>query len=177
MIRLGPTMPSPLGRIGSSLAAKRARSQDSRRSSTASPAPKAAKTEELPEPPGVPAFLRQTRAGRRPCNRAYAIVYDAGCLNDRLIGIAEISAKFHELEWQQQLRIAQGRADPSSRWAQDITHQVRFRNRYLNVQPWDKSRIHLRVAEGKSDYINASPISLRDPNSGTEMTYIATQVS
>lgn len=58
-----------------------------------------------------------------------------------------------------------------------MTPQVKFRNRYLNVQPWERSRIHLKVAEGKSDYINASPISLRDPRSGVETTFIAAQVS
>ena len=74
---------------------------------------------------------------------------------------ADIYQKFHDLEWQQQLRLAAGRADPSSPWAQDTTPQVRLRNRYLNVQPWERSRIHLKVAEGKSDYINASPITLK----------------
>lgn len=53
---------------------------------------------------------------------------------------------------------------------------MKLRNRYMNVQPWEKSRIRLKVQEGKSDYINASPISLRDPRSGTETHYIATQV-
>ena len=64
MINLMENMAAPLGRVGSSLAAKRARSQDSRRSLTASPVPKAAKTEDAPEDPEVPAFLRQTKAGR-----------------------------------------------------------------------------------------------------------------
>ena len=44
------------------------------------------------------------------------------------------------------------------------------------MQPWDKSRVHLKVAEGTSDYINASPIALHDPRTGVETTYIATQV-
>lgn len=45
------------------------------------------------------------------------------------------------------------------------------------MQPWLKSRIHLRVPEGRSDYINASPITLPDPRTGAETNYIATQVS
>lgn len=49
-------------------------------------------------------------------------------------------------------------------------------NRYGNVQPWEKSRIHLKVADGQSDYINASPISVRDPRTGVETKFIATQV-
>ncbi|KAL8827324.1 MAG: hypothetical protein Q9191_003249 [Dirinaria sp. TL-2023a] len=144
-------MAAPVTRMGSSLAAKRARSQDSKRSLTASPVPKAAKTEEVQEEPDVPAFLRQSKV--------------------------EINTKFQELEWQQSLRIAHGRNDPSSKWTQDMTSQTRFRNRYLNVQPWDKSRIQLKVPEGKSDYINASPISLKDPKTGIETwNYIVTQV-
>ena len=59
---------------------------------------------------------------------------------------------------------------------QDINPQVSQRNRYLGVQPWDKSRIHLKVAEGDSDYINASPITVQDPRTGVETKYIATQV-
>ena len=75
------------------------------------------------------------------------------------------------------MRINDGRKDPTSQWAQDVTEQVKLRNRYLNVQPWDKSRIQLKVPEGKLDYINASPISLKDPRTGTETKYIVTQVS
>ncbi|KAL9103956.1 MAG: hypothetical protein Q9163_001062 [Psora crenata] len=88
---------------------------------------------------------------------------------------AEINAKFIELNWQEKIRIAQGRSDPHSRWAQDLSPHVLQRNRYLGVQPWDKSRIHLRVGEGMSDYINASPISLHDSTTGMETNYIATQ--
>ena len=93
--------------------------------------------------------------------------------NDR----KEIHTKFEELEWQQGLRIALGRADPSSQWVQETTAQVKLRNRYANVQPWQKSRVHLKVAQGQCDYINASPISLKDPHTGVVTTYIAAQVS
>lgn len=78
--------------------------------------------------------------------------------------------------WKEKLRVLQGRNDPTSKWVQEVNPQVTKRNRYANVQPWEKSRIHLKVAEGKSDYINASPISLRDPRTGVETRYIATQV-
>ena len=61
------SMANPLGKISSSLAVKRARSQDSRRSQNASPTPtpitKAPKTEEPDEDVGVPAFLRQSKTG------------------------------------------------------------------------------------------------------------------
>ena len=91
--------------------------------------------------------------------------------------MTEIRAKFNDLAWKEKLRIFQGRSDPNSKWAQDpLSPQVTKRNRYANVQPWLKSRIHLKVAEGSSDYINASPISLQDPRTGVETNYIATQV-
>ena len=35
------------------------------------------------------------------------------------------------------------------------------RNRYANVQPWDSSRVKLKTTIGGSDYVNASPISLK----------------
>ena len=70
----------------------------------------------------------------------------------------------------------QGRNDPTSQWTQEVNPQVTKRNRYANIIPWEKSRIHLKVAEGESDYINASPVILRDARTGTETRYIATQV-
>ena len=87
----------------------------------------------------------------------------------------EIKTKFGELEYRQLIRIAHGRRNPNSEWAQVASRQVRLRNRYINIQPWDKSRVHLKVSEGESDYINASPISLLDPRRGTETTYVAAQ--
>lgn len=84
--------------------------------------------------------------------------------------------KFQDLAWKEKLRVLQGRRDSTSQWVQDFSPQVTKRNRYGNVQPWENSRIHLKVAEGELDYINASPISLHDPLTGVETKYIATQV-
>ena len=67
--------------------------------------------------------------------------------------------------------------DPSHRWALEDDPEVKARNRYMNVQAWANSRIHLRVPDGKCDFINASPIVLRDSLSQEERRYIATQVS
>lgn len=86
-------------------------------------------------------------------------------------------AKFQDLAWKEKLRVLQGRKDSSSQWVQDFSPQVTKRNRYGNVQPWEKSRIHLKVAEGDLDYINASPIMLHNTHTGVETRYIATQVS
>lgn len=158
-----------------STASKRTRSQHSPAPLESPPASKASKKDETQDDAGIPVFLRQTKAGkllllvdRRTCI----------CKEHRLkFTAAEISAKFRELNWQEKIRIAQGRSDPESKWVQDISLQVTQRNRYNGVQPWDKSRIHLRVAEGDSDYINASPISLVDPRTGKKTAYIATQVN
>ncbi|KAL8942454.1 MAG: hypothetical protein Q9216_001654 [Gyalolechia sp. 2 TL-2023] len=135
-------------------ASKRTRPTDSPGSGSgaSTPVPKALKTQEHQSSPdivSVPAFLRQSAN--------------------------EIKAKFADLEDQQLFRVAEGRHDPSSRWAQDNTKQTRLRNRYMNVQPWNKSRIHLQVPEGESDYINASPIALTDPRTGALFSYIAAQ--
>ncbi|KAL4764402.1 tyrosine protein phosphatase PTP1 [Aspergillus foveolatus] len=91
--------------------------------------------------------------------------------------VLDIRHKFEELEYMQGTRILEGsRAnDPSHRWALDADPEVRTRNRYANVQAWANSRIHLRVPEGECDFINASPIVLRDSVSQEERKYIATQ--
>ncbi|KAL2014271.1 hypothetical protein VTN00DRAFT_1796 [Thermoascus crustaceus] len=89
----------------------------------------------------------------------------------------EIHNKFEELEWLQRARLAEGllAKDPSHRWALEADPEVKARNRYLNVQAWANSRIHLRVPEGECDFINASPIVLKDSSTEEETKYIATQ--
>ncbi|GAB1211756.1 hypothetical protein ATERTT37_000880 [Aspergillus terreus] len=91
--------------------------------------------------------------------------------------LQEIHQKFDELEWIQRARINEGTMaqDPSHRWALEDDPEVKARNRYMNVQAWANSRIHLRVPDGKCDFINASPIVLRDSLSQEERRYIATQ--
>ncbi|KAL4786181.1 protein-tyrosine phosphatase-like protein [Aspergillus varians] len=91
--------------------------------------------------------------------------------------VLDIHHKFEELEWMQRTRILEGSQanDPSHRWALEINPEVKARNRYANVQAWANSRIHLRVPEGECDFINASPILLKDTVSLEERKYIATQ--
>lgn len=67
--------------------------------------------------------------------------------------------------------------DPSHRWALELDPEVKFRNRYIGVQAWANSRVHLKVPEGECDFINASPITMKDSVSQEESRYIATQVS
>ena len=87
----------------------------------------------------------------------------------------ELHAKFVDLEWQQRNRLLQGTQQPTdptappSQWSRLSDPAVTARNRYLNVEPYAQNRIKLKVAEGISDYINASPIQLG------KRRYIATQ--
>lgn len=69
-------------------------------------------------------------------------------------------------------------AQPSpdfSQWTRVSGDDVTKRNRYINVDPFLNNRIKLKVPEGHSDYINASPIHLPRTNEGEEKYFIATQ--
>jgi protein-tyrosine phosphatase len=66
--------------------------------------------------------------------------------------------------------------DASHKWALESSPEIKARNRYMNVQAWANSRIHLKVPEGQCDFINASPIMLKDSRTQEEVRYIATQV-
>ncbi|KAJ5135596.1 uncharacterized protein N7515_004874 [Penicillium bovifimosum] len=91
--------------------------------------------------------------------------------------VSEIHDKFEELEWLQRSRIAEGLGsnDPLNDWVLFADPKVKQRNRYSDVQAWANRRVHLRVAEGECDFINASPIRLEDSVTGEERRYIATQ--
>lgn len=99
-------------------------------------------------------------------------------LTDRFGDPAEIHDKFEELEWIQRTRLAEGMLsnDPSHPYALEGDPMVKARNRYINVQAWANCRIHLRVPEEECDFINASPITLKDSVTQEERKYIATQV-
>ncbi|KAJ5807718.1 hypothetical protein N7447_011174 [Penicillium robsamsonii] len=91
--------------------------------------------------------------------------------------VSEIHDKFEDLEWMQRTRLTEAMSsnDPAHRFALESDPKVKARNRYFNVQAWANCRIHLRVPEGECDFINASPIILKDSASKEERTYIATQ--
>lgn len=94
-----------------------------------------------------------------------------------LTSILDIRRKFFELERLQDERLAQSFANPDdTQWRIDDSDEVRSRNRYSNVSPWDCNRVHLNVPEDHCDYINASPIVLRSRKDGSAKRYIATQV-
>jgi protein-tyrosine phosphatase len=110
----------------------------------------------------------------------------------------QIQKRFQDLEWHQRFRLQHAYANPeTSPFRVDKSETVVSRNRYGNVQPWDPSRVKLKTPIGGSDYINASPISLKSqastpfiapasstssapadsssPTTLVEMKYIATQ--
>ena len=96
---------------------------------------------------------------------------------------ADVHQKFVDLEWEQRQRVLQGlqrrTSDPDqqpSQWARCAGDDVKDRNRYLNVDPWQNNRVRLKVPDGTSDYINASPVELRSTSSDKVLRYIATQV-
>lgn len=89
---------------------------------------------------------------------------------------SEIKEKYTDLEWQQLERLAQGRkVDVESKWTLLSGDEFASRNRYANVATFKENRVKLKVPEGHSDYINASPIRLVTTKSGTEKKFIATQ--
>lgn len=75
---------------------------------------------------------------------------------------SEISSAFQDLEWKQRYRLFHAVQNPeSSPFRIDRSQTVIKRNRYGNVFPWDASRVKLKHPIGGSDYVNASPITLR----------------
>jgi protein-tyrosine phosphatase len=88
---------------------------------------------------------------------------------------AQIQKRFQDLEWHQRFRLQHGYIHPdTSPFRVDRSDTVVSRNRYGNIQPWDPSRVRLKMPIGGSDYINASPISLKShaptPPTGPDST-------
>lgn len=85
---------------------------------------------------------------------------------------------FQEIEWKQRFRLFHAMENPdTSPYRVDRSQVVVERNRYANVQPWDSSRVKLKIPICGSDYVNASPIILRSRagEAPHEAKYIATQ--
>ncbi|MCJ1251237.1 hypothetical protein MMC30_008468 [Trapelia coarctata] len=143
--------PTPARMRPTTASSKRSRSPEKVPSRISSPVLEPLKEPDNRDDPSLPAFLRQSNT--------------------------EIQAKFEEIGWQQQMRIASARTnkDSSSPWAQDTSKEARLRNRYADIWPWANSRVRLKVPQGESDYINASPILLCCSKTSDERRYIATQ--
>ncbi|KAI1459782.1 phosphatases II [Annulohypoxylon moriforme] len=92
----------------------------------------------------------------------------------------EIDAKFLDLSWLERSRLRESNENhsPNFQFARVTAPEVRYLDRYANIQPWANNRIKLQVPEGHIDYINASPIVLRsplDPDGKPAHRYIAMQ--
>ena len=139
-------------------------------------AKKAAPALQMPPNDNIPPFLRQSLSG--PLHAKGGIYIGNVSWLTSCYSFLDIHRKFEELEWIERGRLADGLMiqNPSSRWALEGEQEVKARNRYPNVQAWANSRIHLRVPDGECDFINASPVVLRDIQTNEEHNYIATQV-
>lgn len=89
--------------------------------------------------------------------------------------------KFEMLTLLEHSHLQHGYSHPkTSQWASELgrSRDARGRNRYSNVFPYDRTRVPLPVQDATtySDYINASYINIRLPQSeNTGIRYIATQ--
>ncbi|EEH44435.2 uncharacterized protein PADG_00724 [Paracoccidioides brasiliensis Pb18] len=91
---------------------------------------------------------------------------------------AEIHKKFVDIEILQAMRLsgAEGTTGGGEqKFVVEDSPEILPRNRYINIQVWSHSRIHLKVPDGECDFINASPISLTHPKTGATARYIAAQ--
>ncbi|KAI5309872.1 hypothetical protein KEM55_002234 [Ascosphaera atra] len=91
---------------------------------------------------------------------------------------AELHSKFTELLEAEfdRMRSAEESEDPHHPFAlMESSPVIEARNRYQDVVPFANSRIKLKVPEGECDYINASPIKLKEEGSKKTYRYIATQ--
>ncbi|KAF2263531.1 hypothetical protein CC78DRAFT_569000 [Lojkania enalia] len=162
---------------------KRSRSRDSSRSGTASSInTPSASTPFITPSASAPSLIIPTNsetASTAEQSPQDATPYPAFLRSDLANWEAEVQSKFVDLEWEQRRRVAQGAiekdAEPPSQWARCGGNEVQSRNRYANVDPYQSNRVKLKVPEGHSDYINASPIVLQSTKSGTVTKFIATQ--
>ncbi|KAF2751661.1 hypothetical protein M011DRAFT_393329 [Sporormia fimetaria CBS 119925] len=83
------------------------------------------------------------------------------------------------LDWEERKRLTAGSQKPEAGqqlpWARCSDYDTLGRNRYANVEPYERNRVKLQVPEGHCDYINASPIVLESTKSETVTKFIATQ--
>lgn len=91
----------------------------------------------------------------------------------------ELKRKFNFIqdEEDKRLREATGELSNMSKWSLGVSIQPQndFRNRYVNIMPYERNRVHLDVAKG-NDYINASHVKVEVPHQSLSAGYyIATQ--
>ena len=124
----------------------------------------------------LPAFLCQTKDGKLYLNHVRP--NHVSELTRLFFNETEIHRRFEELQWLERCRMADGHSSSGAFLisALEDDMEIRKRDRYPNVSPWARNRIHLSVPEGQSDDINASPILLVETKTGEKYHCIATQV-
>lgn len=91
----------------------------------------------------------------------------------------ELNQKFNFIQYEEDKRLQEAtrEANNSSEWSLGVSVEEAndFRNRYINIMPYEKNRVHLNVKRG-NDYINASYINVSVPEQSISSGYyIATQ--
>lgn len=91
----------------------------------------------------------------------------------------ELKRKFNSIQGEEDKRLREATTDLAneSRWSLGVSIQPQndFRNRYVNIMPYERNRVHLNVAKG-NDYINASHVKVDVPDQSLSAGYyIATQ--
>lgn len=84
---------------------------------------------------------------------------------------------FIQNEEDKRLRDAVNDTSKDSRWSLGVSIEPQndFRNRYVNIMPYERNRVHLDVEEG-NDYMNASYVKVEVPTQSINPGYyIATQ--
>ncbi|CAL9727791.1 tyrosine-protein phosphatase 1 [Monosporozyma unispora] len=91
----------------------------------------------------------------------------------------ELKKKFNFIQNEEDKRLREATTDLKnvSRWSLGVSIQAKndFRNRYVNIMPYERNRVHLNVLKG-NDYVNASYVKVEVPHQSTSAGYyIATQ--
>ncbi|SCU96369.1 LAME_0F16006g1_1 [Lachancea meyersii CBS 8951] len=90
----------------------------------------------------------------------------------------DILEKFRYIQQQEDLRLREATLNPeTSKWSLGVSmSQENYdRNRYINIMPYERNRVKLRVKSG-NDYINASYVKVEVPGESLRAGYyIATQ--
>ncbi|SCU93229.1 LAFA_0F15324g1_1 [Lachancea sp. 'fantastica'] len=90
----------------------------------------------------------------------------------------EILEKFRYIQQQEDLQLREATLNPeSSKWSLGVSvnEENNDRNRYINIMPYERNRVKLRVESG-NDYINASYVKVQVPGESLRAgRYIATQ--
>ncbi|EDO17987.1 hypothetical protein Kpol_1054p34 [Vanderwaltozyma polyspora DSM 70294] len=90
----------------------------------------------------------------------------------------QIQEKFRYIQHQEDGRLRDATLDPeNSRWSFGVSvlEENDRRNRYVNIMPFERNRVRLKVEEG-NDYINASYVKVDVPQQSISPgIYIATQ--